>query len=94
MIGEHTRSIKAAHYDAIPRPKRLTKLRNTVFGLFMIVLGITLPVLVPEYPLWIGMLMIGLGAYSMSAELVTGFAKLLPAAIRDIYSALKGNGNG
>jgi hypothetical protein len=88
MIGEHTQQIKAAHYDAIPPVKRRAKVRNTIVGLLMLALGIALPVLVPVYPTWLGMLMIGFGAYSMSAELVAGFAKLLPAAIRDVKAAL------
>ncbi len=78
--------------QAIPAHKQSKKAWQTLTGAILVVIGFALPKLVPEFPIWFAMGVIGFGFFIASKEYVTNYLGFIPAAIRDILSAIKGNG--
>ena len=78
---------------AIPAHKQSKKAWQTLTGGLVVIAGFALPKVVPEFPLWFAMGVVGFGFFIASKEYVTNYLGFIPAAIRDILSALKGNGN-
>ena len=86
-INEQTQKIAA-----IPQEKKVSKARNTAIGLGSVVLAfVVLKWFVPPCPLWVSGVLLAFGAYSISGDLVRGFAGFVPAVIRDVRAALKGD---
>lgn len=87
-----TENLKAhkAKLEAIPEAAMASKVRSTIIGVFAIVVGIVLRKLFPDLPNWLLIGLIGYGFYSLSGEIMRGFFGFLPAAIRDVRSAIKG----
>ena len=77
---------------AIPPAKQKQKARQTFWGVLVVLAGFALPRLVPQFPIWFAMVIVGFGFFIASKEYVTNYAGFLPAAIRDVYEAIKGNG--
>ena len=78
--------------DAIPPAKLANKARCTAVGIGSISMTFVLLIwFVPPVPIWAVGILLAFGAYSISGELVRGFCAFLPAVIRDIRSAIKGD---
>lgn len=78
---------------AIPAEKRRTKALQTTFGVLVFVGAFFLP----KYLGFSWQVAIGiaaLGGYFVSQDLVGGFLKIVPAAIRDVVLAFRGGGSG
>ena len=71
----------------IPDKKFWQKARKTLFGVGAIAAGVFFKSK-GWFPDWFDMGLIALGGYSLSGELVRGFLKFIPAAIKDIKAAL------
>ena len=78
--------------QAIPVAKQSKKAWQTLTGAIVVLIGFALPKIVPEFPLWFAMGIVGFGFFIASKEYVTNYLGFIPAAIRDILSAIKGNG--
>ncbi len=76
---------------AIPVRKQSKKAWQTLSGAAVVAIGFALPKLVPEFPLWFAMGVVGFGFFVISKEYVTNYLGFIPAAIRDILSAIKGD---
>ena len=78
--------------QAIPPAKQSKKAWQTLTGALVVIAGFALPKVVPEFPLWFAMGVVGFGFFIASKEYVTNYLGFIPAAIRDIWSAVRGNG--
>lgn len=85
-LREHATGIR----DRIPAPRLKSKVRNTVFGLGAVVTG-TLFEVTHLFPAWLRIGLILFGGFSISQDLVRQFAGFLPAAVRDLRAAIKGD---
>ena len=75
---------------AIPQAKKVSKARNTAIGLGSVLLAfVVLKWFMPPCPLWVSGILLAFGAYSISGDLVRGFAGFIPAVIRDVRAALQ-----
>ena len=90
---QFTETQKATKFaDAIPVEKLASKTRCTAVGVGSVLITFVLLIwFVPPVPLWAVGIMLAFGAYSISGELVRGFCAFLPAVIRDIRAAIKGD---
>ena len=77
---------------AIPTAKQSKKAWQTLTGALVVITGFALPKVVPEFPLWFAMGVVGFGFFIASKEYVVNYLGFIPAAIRDIWSAVRGNG--
>ena len=72
--------------------KLASKAKCTAVGVGSVLITFVLLIwFVPPVPLWAVGIMLAFGAYSISGELVRGFCAFLPAVIRDIVAAVRGN---
>ncbi len=78
--------------QAIPAAKQSKKAWQTLTGALVVIAGFALPKVVPEFPLWFAMGVVGFGFFIASKEYVVNYLGFVPAAIRDVLSAIKGNG--
>jgi len=90
---QFTETQKATKFaDAIPVEKLASKAKCTAVGVGSVLITFVLLIwFVPPVPLWAVGIMLAFGAYSISGELVRGFCAFLPAVIRDIRAAIKGD---
>ena len=90
---QFTETQKATKFAAaIPVEKLASKTRCTAVGVGSVLITFVLLIwFVPPVPLWAVGIMLAFGAYSISGELVRGFCAFLPAVIRDIRAAIKGD---
>lgn len=82
-IEEHS-----AILNTIPKDRWTKKLRNTVFGLGVILLAVAFK-REGWFPDWFLIGLLIFGGYSLKGDIVRGFAGFLPAAIKDIRAAIK-----
>jgi len=76
--------------QAIPSDKHDRKLWQTAGGVGIAGIGFALPLMVPAFPVWFAMIVVGFGFFVMSKELLTKYAGFIPAAIRDVINAVRG----
>ena len=75
---------------AIPAAKQSKKAWQTLTGVILVAIGFALPKLVPEFPVWFAMGVVGFGFFIASKEYITNYLGFVPAVIRDVLSAIKG----
>ncbi len=75
----------------VPPAKQSKKAWQTLTGSIVAVTGFALPKLVPEFPLWFAMGVVGFGFFIASKEYVVNYLGFIPAVIRDVVSAVRGN---
>ena len=90
---DFTETQKATQFvDAIPPEKLASKTKSTAIGVGSVLMAFVLLIwFVPPVPLWAVGVLLFFGAFSISGELVRGFCAFLPAVIRDIRAAIKGD---
>ena len=81
-----------AKFEEIPPEKRARKVRNTAIGLGSIGLAVVIEWKFAHLSDMLTYTLIGFGGYSLAGDLVRGFAGFIPAAVRDVRAAIKGNG--
>lgn len=74
---------------AIPPEKRRRKTWAVVLGAAVSVAGLLVPKYL-GYPWQVGAAICGFGGFIASRELVTAYARFIPAAVRDLLGATKG----
>jgi hypothetical protein len=75
---------------AIPAPKRRTKVLRTMAGIFVFGAAWFLPQL--GFPQLAAYVVGGFGAFIVSQDIVSTFARLVPAVVRDLVLAFRGGG--
>lgn len=84
-VEAHTQTIQA-----IPAEKRKQKLGKTIAGVMVAGTGFALPVIVPAFPVWFAMGVVGFGGFLASGELLKKYLGYVPAVIRDVMGAVRG----
>jgi len=90
MSGEHTQQATAM-LDRIPPQSIKRKWTMSLWGVAMVVLGAIMPRFL-NFPWYIGAGVIGFGGWLVSKDLVVSYLRFVPAFLRDVYAAVRGNG--
>ena len=88
MTGEHTQQA-TLKLKAIPPESIRRKWVTSFSGVLVFALGALMPKYL-DFPWYVGAGVIGFGGWLISKDLVTSYLRFIPAAIRDIYAAVKG----
>lgn len=84
-----SREQAAKKLHKIPKRSRKKKWQLTLVGIVLIVVGLAMPKFL-NFPWHVGTATFGYGCFLISKDLLIGYLRFIPAAIRDIYDAVKG----
>lgn len=94
MNFSETTKIRAARLPNMPPEKLISKAQKTALGLGSIVTGLLIAVfLIPPLSVWCVYALLVYGGYCIAGDITRNFAAFVPAVIRDIYAAVRGNGS-
>jgi len=87
--GEHTEQV-SLKIKKIPPESRRHKWLMSIAGILVFVIGCAMPKYL-DFPWYVGALTLGFGGFLVSKDLMVRYLQFIPAAIRDVYAAYKGN---
>lgn len=85
----HTQQV-SAQLGKIPTESLQRKWLTSLMGIALIAVGVAMPTYL-GFPWYIGTGVFGFGCFLVSKDLVTSYLRFIPAVIRDIYAAVKGD---
>lgn len=91
MTGEHTQQA-TVKLQAIPPAAIKRKWVISLWGVTLAAIGIVMPKFL-GFPWYFGAGVLGFGCWLISKDLVVSYLRFVPAVVRDIYAAVRGNGS-